>query len=325
MATTKFLDGEGLKILWKRLLGKFLPLSGGVVTGTIKAPGFVHSQFPSSSQHVLLANGGTTHISTLGGSGSGSYLPLSGGTMNNGATITGKNLTISNSPSENDWGDLYLGNAYNNGMIAVQTDMYGLDKSITGKNTWNIYTNGGAEFESLVIGGKGIGNGTITASKFKVNGGTLTGDLTVNGGAEVKSLLVTEDVQVTGRLTADEQVTTTVLQADTIKKSGLNSTNDFVLLAGGGVKRLSEIGSGSGSTLNQNIQISDLFGGTAQKSPSIPDFDHTNPPSLLRINFKDTAFVCTLCSTDYTKTAIYHNSLNNYKVTVKNTAVSISR
>ena len=79
------------------------------------------------------------------------------------------------------------------------------------------------------------------------------------------------------------------------------------------------------STLNQNIQISDLFDGTAQKSPSIPDFDHTNPPSLLRINFTDTAFVCTLCSTDYTKTAIYHNSHNNYTVTVKNTAVIISR
>ena len=79
------------------------------------------------------------------------------------------------------------------------------------------------------------------------------------------------------------------------------------------------------STLNQNIQISDLFDGTAQKSPLIPDFDHTNPPSLLRINFTDTAFVCTLCSTDYTKTTIYHNSHNNYTVTVKNTAVSISR
>ena len=81
------------------------------------------------------------------------------------------------------------------------------------------------------------------------------------------------------------------------------------------------------STLNWNVQSSDLFntGDTALKTPSIPDFDHTNPPSLLRINFTDTAFVCTLCSTDYTKTAIYHNAHNNYTVTVKNTAVSISR
>lgn len=54
---------------------------------------------------------------------------------------------------------------------------------------------------------------------LSLDGGTLTGDLTTSG----------------------------VLKATMIKKSGSNSTNDFVLLAGGGTKRLSEIGSGSGS------------------------------------------------------------------------------
>lgn len=477
----------------------YLPLTGGTLTGnlttngTLTATTIKKSGSNSTNDFVLLAGGGTKPLSEFGsgsGSVSGNYLPLTGGTMNNGATITGKNLTISNSPSENDWGDLYLGNAYNNGMIAVQTDMYGLDKSITGKNTWNIYTNGGAEFESLVIGGKGIGNGTITASKFKVNGGTnnqvlladgttkalseitsgsgststinatlwgnsfngsgsVNGDIsflspglqdinshgirlnragtgpgnvafsakgfigfseimgetqpggTIVGGfsgislgwgtkpetdsASVRINGVTftykgNTILHTGNIgdyytsipvvtaTTNGLMSSDMFKAPMVKSVGIKQGEAMIRPGDGSITitdhsvyitqnkenitgvyqtaieanyvkipNATKDYDGSMSytdkrkldnmiaILNQNIQISDLFGGTAQKSPSIPDFDHTNPPSLLRINFTDTAFVCTLCSTDYVKTAIYHNAHNNYTVTVKNTAVTITK
>ena len=195
---------------------------------------------PMSSLWAYIKNKTDAQYATSGHTHS-NYLPLTGGTLTGDLTTSGvlKATTIKKSGS-NSTNDFVL---------------------LAGGGTKPL-----SEF--------GSGSGSVSGNYLPLTGGTLTGDLTVNGGVEVNTLLVTNDVQVTGKLTADEQVSTTLLQADTIKKIGLNSTNDFVLLAGGGTKPLSEFGSGSGSTPTINATLwGNSFNGSGSVNGDIVFFN----------------------------------------------------
>lgn len=69
------------------------------------------------------------------------YLPLAGGTMEDGARIS-------------TGGDLYLGDANNSGWLYVQ-DM----ASQAGDSYWKIYNNGAATFKSLIVNGQIMARG----------------------------------------------------------------------------------------------------------------------------------------------------------------------
>ena len=317
----------------------YLPLTGGTLTGDLTTSGVLKANMikksgsNSTNDFVLLAGGGTKPLSEFGsgsGSVSGDYLPLTGGTM------TG-DIIMGSSMQQQGLRDNSIGLIGFVKRVAIDVDSNGSPIYFTGialqpESGAGVYINK----DTFTYRGNAIlhaGNidnylpsivtantdGLMSAAMYKAE---KVSSISVRQGAPyLEEPIRNHDIYVTYDKDRALNSDTHMVGGD-VRIKIPNATKDYDGSMSYTDKRKLD---NMIAILNQNIQISDLFDGTAQKSPSIPDFDHTNPPSLLRINFTDTAFVCTLCSTDYTKTTIYHNSHNNYTVTVKNTAVSISR
>ena len=233
-----FLDYAGLKQFWKVVKDNFVRLNkedGSITVNAVKIKNYTDS-------HVLLAGGGLKPLSEFGsGGGSGSGGTIS--SLSNSLTIKTNGETIGtpfngSSPVTVNITTNKLINGLSTATATPQDRDYFISQYVGGGTTDTTYYRRPMSALWAYIKGKTDAqyatSGHTHSNYLPLTGGTLTGDLTVEG------TLTTDVIDVDGTLTAT-----------TIMKRG--STNDFVLLAGGGTKPLSEFGSGSGSGSTSTI------------------------------------------------------------------------
>ena len=100
----KFLDSTGLGVLWNKIKGSFLPLSGGTMTGTLTMTETLNCKTPNNTiLYSLSSNGDVAHNHGTGwihckNADSGHAAILSGGQVNiygdKHLQITGDDITI---------------------------------------------------------------------------------------------------------------------------------------------------------------------------------------------------------------------------------------
>ena len=214
-----FLDYDGLKKFWKVVRDNTVGLNkdGSITVNAINIKGY-------TDNYVILAGGGVKPLSEFGsGGGSGSGGTIS--SLSNSLTIqvNGTSLGSFNgsTPVTVNITTNKLINDLGTATATPQDKDYFISQFVGGGTTTTTYHRRPMSSLWTYIKNKTDAqyatSGHTHSNYLPLTGGTLTGDLTTNG----------------------------TLTATTIMKKG--STNDFVLLAGGGTKRLSEIGSGGGS------------------------------------------------------------------------------
>ena len=243
-----FLDYDGLKQFWKVVKDNFVRLNkedGSITVNAVKIKDYTDS-------HVLLAGGGLKPLSEFGsGGGSGS-----GGTTSS----THYPLTIKINKTSKSF----------NGSAAVTVDIT-TNKLINDLGTATATPQDGDYFISQFVGG-----GTETTTYHRRPMSSLWAYIKNKTDAQYATSGHTHSnyLPLTGGTLTGDLTTSGVLKATTIKKSGSNSTNDFVLLAGGGTKPLSEFGSGSGSTPTINATLwGNSFNGSGSVNGDIVFFN----------------------------------------------------
>lgn len=237
------------------------------VNYTVTATGFAHAT-NNSNDYVLLAGGGTKLLSEISPDMSG-YLPLSGGTLSGDLIIQRGESALSLSNCELNFN--------NGGGIScddpTSVNFYGFDSSLS-------FDEGGySNWESPVS--------KIYSDELTI-GGINASDAVIYLGHEQSNVISTTDQDSTLSIRSAEKISLSAggdsiyltapsisLDSYDISASGAiaasgfqvkNSSDDYVLLAGGGTKLLSDIKpdvSGylplTGGTLSGNFKVADIF------------------------------------------------------------------
>lgn len=193
MAVTKVLNIDGVKTLWDKIKGMFLPLTGGTLTGNLYAKSLV-----SCSSTFLVRNGPNgSAVLTATGSASTVNVPMSVNktlkvTGNVGIGVeapTGYNLQVKDKAAiptvytqridMTSSDGIIIGDDANTGFIKFSTDMQGIDLDGYDSSTmdepdvgWQLSTMGGMNLVTLnASSGVTTKDITITNALYtKING-----------------------------------------------------------------------------------------------------------------------------------------------------------
>lgn len=173
----------------------------------------------------------------------------------------------------------------------VKQDKMDNDLETTSKSVVGAINELNARFDEIGQGG------TIEGAYLPLAGGTMSGDITMSGESKLifgntsvynnGDLFIGGGIQVDGSLSVSNMITASGFQHAT------NSSNDYVLLAGGGTKLLSEISSPdmsgylplTGGTLTGSFNVSSIFSvsTTAEETTPIVLGDTSN--KSVKINY----------------------------------------
>lgn len=181
MAVTKVLNIDGVKTLWDKIKGMFLPLTGGAVTGDLFVRGNIYKQFANTGAPVFSVSNDAMIVNRpakfTGNVGVGVAAPNTFDLKVKEKAAIPKLYTERIDMTSSD--GIIIGDDTNSGYIKFSTDMEGIDLDGFDSSTmdepevgWSLSTSGSMRLNSLTasssVTSKDI---TITNALYvKING-----------------------------------------------------------------------------------------------------------------------------------------------------------